>query len=284
MSLHEPIEAELDSEYTMSSASAVSSMIFGIASPLGICTCISPMVTSILAIVLGHISLSKIKKSNGRLLGRGNAIAGLILGYIFLPLSIGLTFLYYSAVANMPEPGSRMGPGANRGPAANRASAASLGLADAELKLSGAKEGFTTGNTPEAHELAKTYSEKLSFLIQNTIVEKRRDVEKSVDDRVIVNCQLNDDSVCFLVKIPDYRKYEDEAKSGLADMAWAVGTITASEAELPDGSRLGVGLKGIVFYGAVMVGDMDAESPSISGDAKFHLERFYRKPQPAFAD
>ncbi len=36
---------------------------------------------SIVAIVFGHISLSQIKKSAGRLGGKGLAIAGLVLGY-----------------------------------------------------------------------------------------------------------------------------------------------------------------------------------------------------------
>jgi type II secretory pathway pseudopilin PulG len=38
--------------------------------------------TAIAAVVLGHIALSEIKRSAGRLAGHGMAIAGLILGYI----------------------------------------------------------------------------------------------------------------------------------------------------------------------------------------------------------
>jgi len=44
---------------------------------------------SIVAIILGHLSLSDIKKSGGRLEGRGMAIAGLVLGYAgvaFIPM------------------------------------------------------------------------------------------------------------------------------------------------------------------------------------------------------
>jgi len=43
----------------------------------------------IIAIILGHMSLSEIKKSSGRLKGEGIALAGLILGYlgiIFIPI------------------------------------------------------------------------------------------------------------------------------------------------------------------------------------------------------
>lgn len=47
--------------------------------------------TSIAAVVLGHLSLSEIKKSAGRIQGQGLATAGLVLGYIglaFIPLLI----------------------------------------------------------------------------------------------------------------------------------------------------------------------------------------------------
>lgn len=45
-------------------------------------------VPSILGIILGHIALSKIKASGGCLKGRGMAIAGLILGYVFTGVNI----------------------------------------------------------------------------------------------------------------------------------------------------------------------------------------------------
>jgi type II secretory pathway pseudopilin PulG len=45
------------------------------------------LVTPIVAVVLGHIALSQIKRSAGRLKGSGLAIAGLILGYVsFVPI------------------------------------------------------------------------------------------------------------------------------------------------------------------------------------------------------
>lgn len=56
-------------------------MILGIAS---IVLCLS-FLAGIPAIILGHISLSKIKKSMGRLKGEGMALTGLILGYLSLP-------------------------------------------------------------------------------------------------------------------------------------------------------------------------------------------------------
>ena len=60
---------------------AITSMVLGIAS---FALCLS-FLTGIPAIIIGHISLSRIKKSMGRLKGEGMALTGLILGYISLP-------------------------------------------------------------------------------------------------------------------------------------------------------------------------------------------------------
>ena len=50
------------------------------------------------AVILGHVGLSKIKKSGGALKGRGMAIAGLIMGY----LGFGLTFVAILASLAVP--------------------------------------------------------------------------------------------------------------------------------------------------------------------------------------
>jgi type IV pilus assembly protein PilA len=60
---------------------AITSMVLGIAS---FALCLT-FIAGIPAIILGHISLSRIKKSMGRLKGEGMALTGLILGYISLP-------------------------------------------------------------------------------------------------------------------------------------------------------------------------------------------------------
>ena len=59
---------------------AIAALVLGLVP----CTCLP----SILAIVFGHIALSKIDKSNGQLKGRGMAMWGLVLGYIFTVINI----------------------------------------------------------------------------------------------------------------------------------------------------------------------------------------------------
>jgi type II secretory pathway pseudopilin PulG len=60
---------------------AVASLVLGIAS---LFLCLS-VLAGIPAIILGHISWSRIRRSMGRLKGEGMALAGLIMGYISIP-------------------------------------------------------------------------------------------------------------------------------------------------------------------------------------------------------
>jgi hypothetical protein len=63
------------------SGKATASLICGICGYV-----ILPIIATIPAIILGHMALSEIKKSAGRLTGQGLAMAGLILGYIQVAL------------------------------------------------------------------------------------------------------------------------------------------------------------------------------------------------------
>ena len=68
---------------------AVTSLILGIFSMLGGAILVVPMV---LAIVLGHLSFSRIKK-DPTLTGKGMAMAGFILGYVSIPFTVVLVGL-----------------------------------------------------------------------------------------------------------------------------------------------------------------------------------------------
>jgi hypothetical protein len=56
---------------------------------------------SIVAIVFGHISLSQIKKSAGRLGGKGLAIAGLVLGYLGVAMILLIAIIAAIAIPNL---------------------------------------------------------------------------------------------------------------------------------------------------------------------------------------
>jgi hypothetical protein len=77
------------------SGKATASLISGIAAYV-----IAPFFGAIVAIILGHLGLSEIKKSAGRLKGDGLAIAGLVLGYVQIA---GLPFILIIAAIAIPN-------------------------------------------------------------------------------------------------------------------------------------------------------------------------------------
>lgn len=62
---------------------AIASLVFGILDFIGLAICGG----SFVAIICGHLALSKIKQSGGMIAGRGLAIAGLVLGYVSLAIT-----------------------------------------------------------------------------------------------------------------------------------------------------------------------------------------------------
>jgi len=74
---------------------AIASLVLGILSFLLTC------LTAVPAVICGHLALSKIKRSGGSLSGGGMAIAGLIMGYVFIamiPILAGLAIPAFTAV------------------------------------------------------------------------------------------------------------------------------------------------------------------------------------------
>lgn len=81
-----------------SSGMAVASMVCGILSLVTCCLWFVGLPLAIVAIVLGHLSVSRAKADPAAYGGRGQARAGLITGYIAIPLAlVGLAFGLWAA-------------------------------------------------------------------------------------------------------------------------------------------------------------------------------------------
>jgi hypothetical protein len=65
-----------------------------------VCGIVNVFPLSLIAIVLGHISLSQIKKSAGQIQGKGLAIAGLVLGYLGI---VAIPFILIIAAIAIPN-------------------------------------------------------------------------------------------------------------------------------------------------------------------------------------
>ena len=136
------------------SGKAIASLVLGIFPVI-------PLIGSIVAVVLGHISLSEIHRSAGRLKGEGLAMAGLILGYIGVAILPIILIIAAIAIPNLLK--SRM--------AANQASAVgslrTINTSEVTYSVT-----YTTGYSPDLTSLdgdSTPTSAKAAGLIDNVL-------------------------------------------------------------------------------------------------------------------
>jgi type II secretory pathway pseudopilin PulG len=84
-------------EQPVTDGKAIGSMVCGIVS------FVIPVLVSIPAVILGHMSRAAIRKSMGRLTGDGMALAGLIMGYISLAFTIPIIIVLIVATIAIPS-------------------------------------------------------------------------------------------------------------------------------------------------------------------------------------
>lgn len=226
---------------------ALISLIAGLVSFPFICVCGLSAVSSLVAIVTGHLALANIKRVGGPQDGRTQAMIGLILGYLMMVVTIGLW--------------AQIGPAAyevwqkEEQARANRPTMPKDRLRDAEMRvLTVSTEGTATGNTPEAKSLAADYAEALTIM-RRALFTKEQEGMSLTKGNFVVHCEASAKSCVFIVHVPSYRNFSDDAKEELESRAWQMAEEIVSR-RLGAGSRLAVGLRGTALYGAVLIGQI----------------------------
>ena len=235
---------------TRPSLLAIASTLLG---ALGFFTCCCAFIgipTSLLAVVTGHLALIFINRPNSNLSGKAFAAIGLIAGYCGLLISGG--FLAVGLLA--PDKPAGDLADANAAAAAPRDPTANDLLNKAEDSIRTDSGGIADGNSDEARELAREFSEMIQTLREALFTKDGGGISLS-GDKFLTYCELRDGQCAFVVHVPDYRKFEGEAKESLADLAWMAAQKTVAD-KLQPGDKLAVGMKGVVFYGSVMVGQV----------------------------
>jgi hypothetical protein len=252
----QPGSAPWQQELPKASSLAITSLILGLLSPVFLCACGLSLLTSPVAIITGHVALANIKRSAGRLAGRSQAVAGLVLGYLLLVVSIAGWALFapsfYGGWQNAQQRASQP-----RSPA--RASAEEQ-LWSAEIcVLTSSTEGVASGNSPAAKDLAAAYAEVLKTMRDALFTKDRERLFSLTDGQFVVHCELHPGRCLFLVPVPAYRDFDKEAKGSLEVSAWQLAQQAVEERLDPD-DRLADGLRGTALYGAVLVGPAGSEA------------------------
>jgi acyl carrier protein len=110
------------------------------------------------------------------------------------------------------------------------------------------------GNNPEAVSLARNYSKGLKVLRQTLFTEGNKDAYSISKGEFLTYCRLNTDSCVFLVHVPELRRFTEEAKKSMSELAWAnAQSVLEGRSNSPQ-ATLVVGVRGAVLYESIMIG------------------------------
>lgn len=138
-------------------------------------------------------------------------------------------------------------------------------LADNLILTDHGTNGF--GNNPTAAEMAGHFSRALKVLREGFFTKSgKSSTLTQVEGQFITYCQLNPDSCVFLVHVPELRKFDEDAKSNLAEIAWMSAQTILRDSTNPPPKTVVVGVKGLMLYDTVMIGDfVDHDTPGHDG-------------------
>jgi hypothetical protein len=231
--------------------------IVGLVTSFLICPSIFLCITGL---VMGIVGLSRAKKGLGLVGGKNQAVAGIACSSVGLVAMFVIGFLV--AKDGKPDSGSR---------SPRQAAAMSI-------SSSSGQTGY--GNNPKAVKLAEKYATLMSGMHQVAFESSKGNAPKS--SKYVVHCELRDGTCAFLACVPQYRKFTDEAKTSLEELAWSTArAVLKDEPSLnAETTDLCVGLKGMVLFGSVMTGSLKASSPTTHTKDEEDMDPFF----PVFAE
>jgi hypothetical protein len=251
---------------------ALASLILGLVSIPGLLLCIGlPM--AVVSLILGILSIIFIRKSPERLSGTGLAVGGLLASCI----TLGVSAFFLWAAARLPETNGQ----------STTAPASALRRAESNISVKkGDQIGF--GNSQDAEALASEMGEKMKLLRETMFSGSSKSGLSLSGGEFLTHCELHEGTCAFLIHAPGLRKFNNEAKKALSDLAWISAQSVLQESDFPEGGELAVGLKGTILYDDIRTGrhtkdlEGDGELPGLEsrGLRTADLDRFFPNPPP----
>jgi hypothetical protein len=133
-------------------------------------------------------------------------------------------------------------------------------LWEAEQFVLAFEDAEAKGNSSEATEFAENFARSFRAVRHLYFTEGKPGARSFTKGRFLTYCFLTEDSLALIIHVPELRRYADDAKLTLSELAWRQAT-SAAVLEHPSVSKLAIGLKGSLNYSAIMTGIVDAEAP-----------------------
>ncbi len=132
-------------------------------------------------------------------------------------------------------------------------------FAAANELIGSARTGEIHGNTDAAKAAAGEFSHGLKHMVATLFSGSK----KLSDGEYLTYCNETPDAITILCHVPSLRKFKsDNAKDGLSQIAWALGSRAATTLDPEHRKSLTVRLDGSVSYGAIQQGKAGQETPT----------------------
>ena len=151
---------------------------------------------------------------------------------------------------------------------------------DANSKITSNNDGAFYGNTSAAKEMSQQFSERMGTL-QKEFFEggKKKRGFSLTDEQFVTYCQANKDSVLFLVHVPQFKKYKDDVRDSLLELAWSTASEQVAERYPDQQVELCIGLRGSLLYGGSATGTLGGR-PAYENKFSVDSEQFHKYFEP----
>lgn len=239
------------------SSAAVAGLVFSILAFLSVCIFIVSIPLSLSAILFGHLGLTAVRRGKPYVSGQWQALTALAVGYPVLLMSLGIATWFTFILVKADSAGDVNRNAISKLDTTYDSPSERLRSAEMQVATHGGNP-IGRGNSPEAEALAQEYAERLQKFSKVAFTEGKKRLLSTSQGEFLTYCELHEDRCLFIVHVPGYRDYESEAKEYMAKIAWSLAEATVKD-KLESGNSLGVGLRGTLLYGDIMVGTVSSD-------------------------
>ena len=145
---------------------------------------------------------------------------------------------------------------ATLGPGRKPATPEEAAFREADRMIVSHKDRVGFGNTAEATAVAERFAAAMKTQQALFFTGGKKGGVSLSDGEFLTYCRMSGPDTCFLVHVPQLKRYKDEVRTALARIAW-----TTARSALGDRAGRGevmVGLRGSALYGVVITGSENA--------------------------
>ena len=103
------------------------------------------------------------------------------------------------------------------------------------------------GNTPEAQTIAQDFAMMMKAVREESFTKGKEGALSLSKGHFLTYCHADADAVVVLCHVPEFRRFQDDAKAALMQIAWSVAQ-SATEKTAAKTRRMVVGLRGVALY------------------------------------